>query len=542
MLIIHQGWLIMEFFLMGAQILGGLALFMFSIGQLSSTLKKVASVRLKTLLQKATANPVKGALIGTLVTFLVQSSSVTVLLLLGFVNAGVMNLRQAIFVLLGSEIGTTITAQIVAFKVKILFYPIMALGFALKTLCTRENVKNSGEIIFALAMIFLAMKIMADGSKPLKDFPFFLELVASLGVYPLLGIGIGALFTAITSSSSATTSLVIAMSMEGVIGLPSGIALIIGANIGTCVLELIAAVGTSLAARRTAMAQFMINIIGALLFYPFLKPFAALISQSAVELPRLIANAHTFFNITISLVLMPAIGLLIWLLKKIVPGTEETGLGSYGLLDEKFLATPAVALYEAEDEVNRMAAIAEEMLRHARRVFFDDDREAMNSLTDSERQVDAIHDRVSSYLARISTLMLSARDADKKRALSHAITDIERVADLAENIGTYAGQKNVVFSDAAKKELAKVFDNAAQVYSMAAKALRRTRRALAVDISQLEKEFDEMELMYRKKYLVREDNDASRPVIDALYPTVLQDLQRISDHSNNIAGQMMRIS
>lgn len=532
----------MNILLMGAQILGGLALFMFSIGQLSNTLKKIASVRLKTLLQKATANPVKGALIGTLVTFLVQSSSVTVLLLLGFVNAGVMNLRQAIFVMLGSEIGTTITAQIVAFKVKILFYPLMALGFALKTLCTRENVKNSGEIIFSLAMIFLAMKIMADGSKPLKDFPLVLELFASLGVYPLLGIGIGALFTAITSSSSATTSMVIAMSMEGVIGLPSGIALIIGANIGTCVLELIAAVGTNLAARRTGMAQFMINIIGAALFYPFLKPFAALISQTATEVPRLIANAHTVFNITVSLVLMPTVGLLILLLKKIVPGKDEPPAGAYGILDHKFLAVPAVALYEAEEEVNRMAAIAEEMLHQARRAFFENDREAMNALADNERMVDAIHGKLGSYLAQISTLMLTAKDADKKRALSHAITDIERVADLAENIGTYAGQKNVVFSEAAKKDLAKVFDNAAQVYSMAAKALRRTRRALAVDTSQLEKEFDEMEMMYRKKYLVREDNDASRPVIDALYPTVLQDLQRISDHANNIAGQVMRIS
>ncbi len=301
----------MEIFLIAAHIVGGLALFMFSIGQLSTTLKKIASVRLKNLLQRVTANPLKGALTGTLSTFLVQSSSITVLLLLGFVNAGTMNLRQAIFALLGSGVGTTITAQIVAFKVKMVFYPLMALGFALETLCSKENVKNSGEILFSLAMIFLAMKIMTDGSRPLKEFPFFLELVVRLGSYPLLGIAIGALFTAITSSSSATTSLVIAMSMEGIIGLPAGIALIIGANIGTCVLELIAAIGTNLAARRTAMAQFMINVIGAILFYPFLKPFANIISLSTTEIPRLIANAHTFFNVTVSLVLMPLVGLLI---------------------------------------------------------------------------------------------------------------------------------------------------------------------------------------------------------------------------------------
>ena len=532
----------MEFFLMGAQILGGLALFMFSIGQLSSTLKKITSVRLKTLLQKATTNPVKGAMIGTLVTFLVQSSSVTVLLLLGFVNAGIMNLRQAIFVMLGSEIGTTITAQIVAFKVKMIFYPLMALGFTLSALSAKEKVKKGGEIIFSMAMIFLAMKIMADGSSPLKDFPLVLDFIARLGVYPLLGMGIGALFTAITSSSSATTSMVIAMSMEGVIDLPSGIALIIGANIGTCVLELIASVGTNLAARRTGMAQFMINIIGALLFYPFLKPFADLISLTATEVPRLIANAHTVFNITVSLALMPLVSPLILLLEKLVPGKDEPESDSYGILDEKFLQVPGVALYEAEEKVNRIAAIVEKMLSYARRAFFDNDREAMKSLAENERRVNDIHAKLRTYLPKISTLLLSQKDADKKRALSHTISDIERVADLVENIGEYAGQKNVVFSDSAKKELKKVFDNAALLYSMAAKSLRRKRRSLALDIGPMGKELEELEVMYRKKYLIRQEHDVARPVVDALYPNVLQDLERISDHANNIAENVMEIA
>jgi phosphate:Na+ symporter len=530
----------MELFLIAAQILGGLALFMFSIGQLSTTLKKIASVRLKNLLQKATANPLKGALTGTLVTALVQSSSITVLLLLGFVNAGTMNLRQAIFVLLGSGVGTTITAQIVAFKVKIIFYPLMALGFALKTLCSKENLKNTGEIIFSLAMIFLAMRIMADGSKPLKEFPFFMDLIVKLGIYPIIGIAIGAMFTAITSSSSATTSVVIAMSMEGVIGLPTGIALIIGANIGTCVLELIAAIGTNLAARRTAMAQLMINVIGSVLFYPFLKPFADLISMTTSDLPRLIANAHTFFNVTVSLVLMPFVSLFIWLLNRLVPGADKTQTTSYGILDEKFLQTPSIALYEAEEEVNRMAAIVEDMMGYARIAFFENDRGAMKTLADNECIVDAINGRLGNYLEKISTIMLSEKDADKKRILSHAITDIERVADLVENIGQYAVQKNVVFSDSAKNELKKAFDNAARIYSMAAKALHHKRSTLALDISKMEQDFDEMEIMYRKKYLIRQENDTARPVINALYPNVLQDLERIRDHANNIAEHVLK--
>ncbi|MCL7486864.1 MAG: Na/Pi symporter [Desulfobulbaceae bacterium] len=297
------------------QIGGGLVLFLFSIRMLSNTLKKISSIHLKTILQKATANPVKGACMGTMVTFIVQSSSITVLLLLGLVNAGIMNLRQAVYVILGSEIGTTITAQIVAFKVKIIFYPFMIAGFAMSLLCTKEKLKHTGEILLFMGMIFLAMKIMADGSRPLRDFPQVLDIITNFGVYPAMGILIGATITAITNSSSATTSLVIAMSMEGVIGLQSGIALIIGANIGTCVLELIAAVGTSTAAKRTGVAQFIINIFGALLFYPFLDLFAEMISLTATDMPRLIANAHSVFNVTVSLVLMPFVGVLIFFLK-----------------------------------------------------------------------------------------------------------------------------------------------------------------------------------------------------------------------------------
>ena len=213
---------------------------------------------------------------------------------------------------------------------------------------------------------------------------------------------------------------------------------------------------------------------------------------------------------------------------------------SYGILDEKFLQTPSVALYGAEEEVNRMAAIVEDMLRYARRAFFDNDHESMKILADNEHIVDTINDKLGNYLAKIRTVMLSEKDADKKRVLVHAITDIERVADLAENIGEYAGQKNVVFSDSAKKELEKVFDNAARIYSMAAKALHRKRRSLALDIGQMEHDFDELEIMYRKKYLVRQENDISRPVINALYPKVLQDLERITDHANNIAEYVLK--
>jgi len=524
-----------------AQMGGGLVLFLFSITMLSNTLKKISSSRLKSLLQKTTDSPVKGALTGTTVTFLVQSSSVTVLLLIGLVNAGIMNLRQAIYVILGSEIGTTITAQIVAFKVKTIFYPIMVAGFALSVLCSREKLKNTGELLFYLAMIFLAMKIMADGSRPLRDYPLILTLLSDFGVYPILGIAIGAVITAITNSSSATTSLVIAMSMEGLLGLSSGIALIIGANIGTCLLELIATVGTNIAAKRTGMAQFLINIIGALLFYPFLDQFGGLVALTATDMPRLLANAHTLFNITVSLVLMPFVGLLLLILHKVIPGRDQPSGTSYGILEDKFLTVPALALYEAEEEVNRMASIVAELLQQTRRTFFEGDSNAAGQLRENEKAVDTIHGKVTGYLNRISTLMLNEKDRSTKRTLLHVATDLERIADLAENIADYARREDISFSDAARKDLEGFFNNASQVFAAAVDSLKIKRRSLETNRDRIETELRNLKDQYREKVIRTFDETRRQRMPDAFYPNVLQDIERLVDHANNIAEHVLKM-
>ena len=508
----------MEVFLIFTHILGGLALFLFSITMLSNTLKKIASIRLKQILQKATDNPLMGAATGSLVTFLVQSSSVTVLLLLGMVNAGVLNLRQAVHVILGSEIGTTITAQIVAFKVKMLFYPMLVLGFLTLSLARKEKLRNVGEIVFSLGMIFLSMKLMSDGSRPLKEFPAVLNAFQGFGTSPLIGILIGAIFTSITSSSSATTSLIIAMGMEGVIDLRSGIALMIGANIGTCTLELIAAIGTSLSARRTGLAQFLVNIIGASLFYPFLGPFAEAVSRTAQELPRHLANAHTLFNVTVSLLLMPFAGLLIKILEVIIPGSLRQDAETYGILDERFLKIPPLALAEVEEEINRMALITEEMLKLSRQAFFLRSKDAFKTVLDNEKIVDSIHEKAGNYLNRISTIMLNEEDRRKKRAYMHAITDIERVADLAENIAAFAEQQDAVFSEAALKEIEKLFNKTETIYSSAAQSLKRSRKSLARDITSMEESVDSLERQFREGFIHRTERGLVKPVRDAVRP------------------------
>ena len=533
----------MELLIVLAKIFAGLAMLVFSISQLSHTLKKISGFKLRNILEKTTNNPFKGIFTGASITFLVQSSSVTVLLLLGLVNAGIMNLKQAVCVILGSGIGTTITAQIVAFKFKVVFYPLIAAGFALKIIAKKENYKNIGEIFFYLGLILLAMAIMSDGSKPLKEYPLFIETIRLLGVNPLWGIFLGALFTAITSSSSATTSLVIAMSMEGVIPLQSGIALIIGANIGTCVLELVATIGTNCDAKRTGLAQFMVNLVGAVIFYPFLGPFTKLIALTGSEIPRLIANAHTFFNVTVSLLFVPFVGLFVLVLEKLVPdqGGRRSEIGNFGALDEKFLAVPSIALYEAEKEVLRMASIAQEMLLNARKAFVERDNEAYDIVKESEKVVDAIYEGVSVYLSKISTLLLSENEGKRKLVFAHAITDIERIADLAEKLADYSRQKEVVFSGHAMSSLEKVFDNTLLIYSSALKSLKKNMKSIAKEVNVLELKAVDFDLQLRDKYLIRTERDTLKPRIDALYPGVLLELKRIGDHANNIAQYVLKM-
>lgn len=523
------------------QIGGGLALFLFSIRMLSDTLKKVSSGRLKAILQRATSNPLKGAFTGASVTLMVQSSSITVLLLIGLVNAGIMNLRQAVYVILGSEIGTTVTAQIVAFKVKMIFYPLMIAGFAMGRLGSGEKTRHAGDILLFLGMVFLAMKVMSDGSRPLAGYPQVLDIIAGFGAYPLLGILIGAVLTSITNSSSATTSLVIAMSMEGVIPFRSGIALIIGANIGTCALELIAAAGMSAAARQTSWAQFFINITGAVLFYPFLDEFARLVSMTASETPRLIANAHTLFNVTVSLLLMPFAGVMIAVLNRIVPAGETVRETLFGLLESKFLSVPPLALYEAEQEVLRMAAVVAESLKMAQKAFFENDRDAARNLAENEKLVDSLHERIGGYLNRISTVMLNDEDRGRKRALLHAITDLERIADLSENIAGYSRQEQAVFSDSARSDLAVFFNNALDVYLNAAASLKSRKTVISLDIHHMEDQVRQLKTEYQNKYLDMLEKNSARPVVDALYPYILKDIGRISDHATNISEHMLKM-
>ncbi len=524
------------------QIFGGLALFLFGIRFLSGGLEKAAGVRLQRMLEKMTNNPIKGAGVGAFVTAVIQSSSLTMVTLIGLINAGLLNLRQAIGVILGTEIGTTITAQIVSFKIGQFYFLFIGIGFLIYFFLRHHRYHYIGQVILGFGILFLGMDTMASGLKPLSQTPFFINTVRNFGENPFLGIIIGAIFTAAIQSSSAMTGLVIAMGMENVITLKGAIALIFGANIGTCVTGLVASIGSSISSRRAAASQFFINILGVAIFIPILTPFANIITLTSDNLPRQIANAHTIFNILVSLIMFPLIGILVFLVKRIVPGEEHTFDTRIKFLDERLLNSPLIALSQASKEVNRIAEIIVGMLERAESAFLNNDERSMKVVFEIEEAVDELCNSVERYLDKIPMDRLNEKGFLRSVALIHTLTDLERIADHADNFGVAAREKmknNITISSHAERELENMFKKVRIMYEQVVRALNTDNRELAKDVLKLEDEIDELEKKYRQNHIDRLKKGICTPEADVIFTESLRNLERIGDHSDNIANSII---
>ncbi|MGI6641717.1 MAG: Na/Pi cotransporter family protein [Limnochordia bacterium] len=288
-------------------LLGGLGIFLIGMQQMAEGLQKAAGERLRRILEVFTSNPAMAVVTGALVTALVQSSSTTTVMTVGFVNAGLMTLSQAVGTIMGANIGTTITAQIVSFDIYQLAYPLIAIGAGLSFFAQRRIARHAGTGMLGFGLLLLGLSTMSESVYPLRTYQPFLDALVYLGQNPLLGVLAGAVFTTLVQSSSATTGLVIAFAMQGIIDLPSGLVLIIGANIGTCITAALAAIGTSLSARRAAAAHLLFNLFGGVLFLILREPFAALVQGTSPAVTRQIANAHTIFNVANTVILLPLV-------------------------------------------------------------------------------------------------------------------------------------------------------------------------------------------------------------------------------------------
>ncbi|MFN3699224.1 MAG: Na/Pi cotransporter family protein, partial [Dictyoglomus sp.] len=342
-------------------LLGGLSLFLYGILQMSSGLEKAVGSRLRTIFEKLNSSPFKGLLIGTFVTALVQSSSAVTVLTVAFVNAGLLTLEGALGIIFGANIGTTITAQLVAFKLTKVAPYFLFLGFLLLFVGKRKYIRNVGEAILGFGMIFMGLSLMESSLHTLRTWEPFHNAIIAMGKYPFLGILTGAGITAIIQSSSVTTGIVVALASKGAIDLYSAVPVILGANIGTCITAIIASIGTNLSAKRTAIAHLFFNVIGVVLIFPFLIPFERVVSLTSADLARQVANAHTIFNVIWASIWIFFTKEYAWLIKKILPGEERIYRRGASFLKPQLLDTPSAALEAAKNELIRMADIVEDM-------------------------------------------------------------------------------------------------------------------------------------------------------------------------------------
>jgi phosphate:Na+ symporter len=519
--------------------IGGLALFLFGLRTLSDGLKKVAGDKFRHLLGRITGNPLKGCLVGAFTTSVMQSSSLTMVTLIGLINAGLLNLSQGIGVMLGSEIGTTITAQLIVFKIGVYYLPVIAFGFFLSLLAKDRTYKSIGQTILGFGILFLGMNIMSTSIKPLQSEAAFVDFLVRLGKVPIFGVIVGMVFTGILQSSSALTGLVISMGMNNLISLNAAIAIIIGANIGTCFTGLFASMGSSLSSKRLVLAQVIINIAGVAIFFPFLSYFAAVVEMTSSDLARQIANSHTLFNIIVTAIMLPLTGSLVVIVGKLLPGTEQKVYRGTKFIDRKLLNTPSVALSQADKEVGRISEMTCEMLEKATKAILEDDCRLVEIVIEEETVVDQLHEDIHKFLDAIPTESLSRSELRRLACLTHAINDIERVGDHANNLVELAERKQqerLPFSEAALEELKEMSQTTNLAYETALATLMDDNKELVQKVRDLESKTDVLQKRFETNHVKRLEKKVCHPVSGIIFVEILRNLERVADHSNNIAN------
>ena len=517
---------------------GGLGLFLFGIQMMASGMQKAAGDRLRRILEVLTHNPIAGFLTGMIITMLVQSSGATTVMVVGFANAGLMSLSQAISVIIGTNVGTTVTAQIISFNIEILAFPAIGIGSLIIFFTKRRQYRYLGEALLGTGLLFLGITTMASGLGPLKDFPAFNNLLAQLSAFPLLGVLGGAIFTAILQSSSAFAGMIIAMSIQGGIALDQALPLILGSNIGTCIIAFIASVGTNLTARRTAMAHLLFNTIGVLLCLIMLQPFTALVLHTGATVTRQIANAHTIFNVLNSIIFILILPHFTKLVSRIIPG-KEVGLEiGPTYLDPRMLPTPAAALGVAKKELLRMAVIAHDMVGDALNCFTGNDLKKMANIEQMEELLDGMEKTVTIFLSELSQNPLTEAESKMVGSFISAANDLERIGDHAHNILQLAESKvedRLSFSEQALEELRLLYDLVSKAIKQATEALETENKQLGRMVMVGDDEVDLMERVLRKAHIERINTKRCYPSAGVLYLDVLSNLERIGDHATNIA-------
>ncbi|WP_332632116.1 Na/Pi cotransporter family protein [Halalkalibacter flavus] len=522
---------------------GGLGIFLFGIKYMGDGLQKVAGDGLRDVLDKFTTNPVMGVFAGLFVTVLLQTSTGTTVLTIGLVNAGFMTLKQAIGVIMGANIGTTVTAFIIGIKISAYALPIIAIGAALIFFIKAKKVNNYGQVVFGFGALFYGLELMGTGLKPLRELEAFAELTVSMSENPLLGVLIGTIFTVAVQSSSASIGLLQQLYEQGAMGLDAALPVLFGDNIGTTITAILAAIGASVAAKRAALTHVIFNLIGTiivLIIYPFFFQF---ISFLAVELglnrPMTIAFAHGIFNVSNTMIQLPFVAILAIIVTKLVPGEEYSIEYKAKHLDPRFIgSSPAIALGQAKQEVLRMAEFSERGLYEVSQYLENGQKRHAEMSIQFEEAINNLDRKITDYLIQISSRSLSAHDSKMHSMLMDTVRDIERIGDHIENIvelKDYQKVNKVHISEKALEDLREMSELTLSTLKEAIQSLELLDGDLARSVLEKEEKIDKMERKLRKQHIQRVNDGKCSGSAGIVFVDIVSNLERIGDHSVNIA-------
>ena len=538
-------------------LIGGLALFLYGMNAMGDGLAKVSGGKLEKILENLTSNPIKAVLLGAGVTAVIQSSSATTVMVVGFVNSGIMKLSQAVGVIMGANIGTTITSWILSltgiqsdnFIIQMFkptsFSPVLAIiGVVFILFINDSKKKDIGSIFIGFAILMYGMDMMSSAVKPLAEVPEFTSLLLKFS-NPLLGVVAGALLTAVIQSSSASVGILQALCLTGAVPFSAAIPIIMGQNIGTCVTAILSSVGAKKNAKTAALMHLIFNIIGTIIFSIIAIAYLSIVNPAWAHgniTQTQISMVHTVFNIVTTVLLFPVSDWIIKLAKKIGHVEEEVQDESVVLLDDRMLETPGIAIQSTVSELVRMGHVVADSLEVARKVMFERKEEQIAFLKEEESKVDRLSAGITSYAIKLSTLQINEREHEEVAHMLQIVSDMERISDYCENISEFAEsllEKQVDFSEVGVEHLNKMLDVCIASYLYALEAFESNDRESALKTIEKETEADGLEISLRAKHIKRLTNQQCNTEAGVVFLDSLVCLERISDHARNIAEEVL---
>lgn len=531
---------------------GGLGMFIYGMQIMSQGLENAAGNRMKTILEALTKNKLMGVLLGALITAVIQSSSATTVMVVGFVNAEIMNLTQAMGVIMGANIGTTITGWLVSagewadfLKPSTLAPIAIMLGVVMMLAGKRRSTKDVASIIVGFGLLFVGISTMSDSVAPLKDSEAFCNMFVTLGGNPLLGILVGAGVTAIIQSSSASVGILQSLAAAGLVPFNAAIYIIMGQNIGTCVTAMLSSMGAKKNAKTAALMHLLFNIIGTVIFSVAAIAFFIIINPvwgHGTITQTQISTVHTAFNIATTVLLFPVSNLIVKLAKKIGRVSEVETEQNTVSLDDRMLQTPSIALQATIAEVGRMGEVVKDTLDVAKRVLFTQSKEDIETLKADEKKVDKLCSGIIEYSIKITGLQISEKEHQHVARLVQIVSDIERISDYCENISEYAetmATKKLAFSEIGEEELKEMMDVCVSCYRYALEAFLENNKEKALKVIERETKADDLEIRYRSKHIKRLTNNQCNTEAGIVFLDTIVCLERISDHARNIAEEIL---